>query len=110
MHRVFAYGTLLDPSRQKSLFGRRIPHLPAVLAGWKKVRCVGRYLGIVRARGARTEGGVLALTRAQLAAADLWEGVPESYARRRVRVASAGRVCLCWVYVPARLRPPERPL
>jgi len=101
MHRVFAYGTLIAPSHQKRLFGRRIPWAPAVLAGWKKVRCVGRYFGIVRERGSRTEGGLLLLTRAQLGVADRWERIPNFYRRRRVRVTSAGRSYPCWVYVPA---------
>jgi gamma-glutamylcyclotransferase (GGCT)/AIG2-like uncharacterized protein YtfP len=101
MHRVFAYGTLLAPSHQKRLFGRRVPGAPAVLQGWKKARCVGRYLGIVRDRGCRAEGCVLLLTQAELLAADRWEGVPELYRRRRIRVKSAGRSCPCWAYVPA---------
>src|ERR1035438_1292211 len=100
MHRVFAYGTLLAPSRQKRLFGRRIPLAPAVLTGWRKVRCVGRYPGIVRDPNSRTEGGVLLLTRAELAAADDWEGVPDLYRRRRIRVTSGGRSRACWAYVP----------
>jgi acyl-CoA thioesterase I len=110
MHRVFAYGTLLNSARQKSLFGRRIPHVPAVVAGWRKLVCVGPYYGIVRERGARTEGGVLELTRAELTAADDWEGVPSSYRRTRVRVAIAGRSCLCWAYVPAQGRRAGKPL
>ena len=101
MPRVFAYGTLLDPVHQRRLFGRRVSPAPAVLPGWKKVRCVGRYLGIVRDRGYRTKGGVLLLTRGELAAADRWEGVPEIYRRRRIRVESTGRGFACWVYVPA---------
>src|ERR1017187_3785282 len=101
MHRVFAYGTLLNLSHQRRLFGRRIPWAPAVLSGWRRKRCVGQYFGIVRERGSRTEGGVLLLTRPQLAAADLWEKTPDFYRRTRVRVTSAGRSLLCWVYVPA---------
>jgi hypothetical protein len=101
MHRVFAYGTLLVPSRQKLLFGRRIPRVPAVVAGWRKKRCVGRYFGIVRERGSRTKGGVLLLTRAELAAADRWEGAPTLYRRRRIRATCAGRTLACWAYVPA---------
>ncbi|HXQ81843.1 MAG TPA: gamma-glutamylcyclotransferase family protein [Opitutaceae bacterium] len=109
MHRVFAYGTLLARSHQRRLFGRRIPWEPAALAGWKKVRCVGRYFGIIRQGGSRTEGGVLLLTRAELAVADRWERIPNLYRRRRVRVISAGRSCACWVYVPVR-RPAGGPL
>jgi hypothetical protein len=101
MPRVFAYGTLLWPSRQKRLFGRTLSHSPAVLAGWAKERCVGRYYGIVRRAGARTEGGLLSLTSAELKAADLWERVPALYRRRRVCAQSAGRRIACWVYVPA---------
>lgn len=101
MHRVFAYGTLLWPSRQKRLFGRKLARLPAVLAGWRRERCVGRYYGIVRRAGAQTRGGLLSLTKSELSAADLWEGVPALYRPRRVRVESAGRRIACWVYVPA---------
>jgi gamma-glutamylcyclotransferase (GGCT)/AIG2-like uncharacterized protein YtfP len=104
MHRVFAYGTLLSPLRQRRLFGRLVPWKPAVLAGWRKVRCVGPYFGIVAERGARTEGGVLLLTGDELAGADRWERVPELYRRRRVRVRRAGRSVACWVYVPVRRR------
>jgi gamma-glutamylcyclotransferase (GGCT)/AIG2-like uncharacterized protein YtfP len=104
MHRVFAYGTLLSPVRQRRLFGRRIAWEPAVLAGWRRVRCVGRYLGIVADKGSRTDGGVLVLTGAQLARADKWEAVPSLYRRRRVRVSSAGRTLSCWAYVPVRRR------
>ncbi|HMD60994.1 MAG TPA: gamma-glutamylcyclotransferase family protein [Opitutaceae bacterium] len=101
-HRVFAYGTLLSPFRQKKLFGRLIPWAPAVLSGWRRKRCVGPYFGIVRDRGSRTEGGLLLLTREQFAAADRWERMPWLYRRRRVRVTSSGRRVVCWVYVPAR--------
>ncbi len=101
MHRVFAYGTLLWPSRQKKLFGRTLPRSPAVLAGWRRERCVGRHYGIIRRAGAKTGGGLLALTGKELMRADLWEGVPFLYRRRRVRVTSAGRSMACWVYVPA---------
>jgi len=104
MHRVFAYGTLLSPLRQKRLFGRRIPWEPAVLAGWRRARFLGRYFGIVADRASRTAGGVLVLTGGQLACADRWEGVPELYRRRRLRVASAGGSLVCWAYVPVRRR------
>lgn len=109
MHRVFAYGTLLSYQRQKRLFGRRIAWEPAVLLGWRRVRCVGRYFGIVTDRGSRTDGGVFLLTGSELAAADRWEGVPDLYRRRRVRVSSSGRRLACWAYVPVR-RPAGRKL
>jgi gamma-glutamylcyclotransferase (GGCT)/AIG2-like uncharacterized protein YtfP len=102
MHRVFAYGTLLAPSHQKRLFGRHLSWEPAVLTGWQRLRCVGRYYGIVRRPGAATIGGVLGLTRAQFAAADRWERIPRLYRRRRVRVKAGGRNLLCWVYVPTK--------
>jgi hypothetical protein len=101
MHKVFAYGTLLAVSHQKRLFGRRVPVAPAVLEGWRKARCVGPYFGIVRARGSRTPGGVLLLTRSELAAADRWEKIPDIYRRVRARALSSGRSLVCWVYVPA---------
>jgi len=102
MPRLFAYGTLLSAARQKRLFGRLVAAEPAALEGWRRARCVGRYFGIVRTRGARTRGGVLRLTRAELACADRWEGVPDLYRRRRVRVACAGGGRDCWAYVPVR--------
>ncbi|HEY1765753.1 MAG TPA: gamma-glutamylcyclotransferase family protein [Opitutaceae bacterium] len=100
-HRVFAYGTLLVPTHQRRLFGRLIAWAPAVLPGWRKLRCVGRYYGIVRRKGAETKGGVLMLTRTQFAIADRWERMPRLYRRRRVRATAAGRALACWVYVPS---------
>jgi len=112
--RVFAYGTLLEPARQRRLFGREVPAVPAILPGWRKSRCVGRYFGIRPGAGAATRGGLLQLSAAELKAADAWEKVPELYRRRRVRVRveaalvqAAAAVKLrtetvtCWTYVPA---------
>jgi gamma-glutamylcyclotransferase (GGCT)/AIG2-like uncharacterized protein YtfP len=100
--RVFAYGTLLEPARQRKLFGRRVPFVAAALSGWKKARCVGRYYGIVRCPGAFTSGGVLHLTRSELKAADEWEQVPRLYVRRRlsVRAKDAPTALRCWTYMP----------
>lgn len=100
-HRVFAYGTLLARSHQERLFGRPIAWKPAVLRGWLKLRCVGRYYGIIRRKGAETRGGVLRLSRAQFAAADRWERMPRLYTRRRVRATAQGQALVCWVYVPS---------
>jgi gamma-glutamylcyclotransferase (GGCT)/AIG2-like uncharacterized protein YtfP len=113
-HWVFAYGTLLEPARQRRLFGRDVPAAPAVLSGWLKSRCVGRYFGIRPRAGAVTRGGLLRLNSAEIKAADAWEMVPELYRRRRVRVRveaslpqliKEGRrrpaIVPCWVYVPA---------
>ena len=102
MHRVFAYGTLLAPSHQRRLFGRLITWERALLRGWKKLRCVGRYYGVVRRKGAQTKGGILVLSREQLAIADRWERIPRLYRRRRVRAAVEGRTLVCWVYVPSK--------
>lgn len=101
--RVFAYGTLLETARQKKLFGRRVPASAATLAGWSKSRCVGRYYGIVRSRGAATNGGILRVTRAELKLADRWEQAPKLYLRRRLRVRATDTAAMlrCWTYIPA---------
>jgi hypothetical protein len=101
--RVFAYGTLLEPGRQKKLFGRRVRPIAAILTGWSRVRCVGRYSGVVRRPGAVTQGGILCLTRPEIKVADRWEQVPHLYIRRRLSVGVKHRAgtLRCWTYVPA---------
>ncbi len=105
--RVFAYGTLLEPGRQKKLFGRRVHPVAATLAGWSKSRCVGRYYGIIRRPGAVTHGGILHLTRFEMTLADRWEQVPKLYVRRRLRMRAndSAATVRCWTYVPNAAEP-----
>jgi gamma-glutamylcyclotransferase (GGCT)/AIG2-like uncharacterized protein YtfP len=108
--RLFSYGTLRDADVQRSIFGRRLEASPDVLVGYRLVMIRVRDAPFVELSGAgmhrnleytgaqedRVEGEVLALTPAELRAADAYE--PEGYARRPVTLASGGAA---WLYVNA---------
>ncbi len=99
---LFAYGTLLDAKVQRQVFGREVGLVPGQLTGWRVRRQFvrGRYPGIVRAAGKTVMGGVLRVTAADLARADVYEDAPRLYQRQRVTVKVSSKAVRCWVYVP----------
>ncbi len=102
---LFAYGTLLDAKVQRRVFGREVDVMPARLTGWSVRQNLvrGRYPGIVRADGANATGGVLRITAAERALADVYEGAPQLYRRERVTARVGTKRVRCWVYVPTPL-------
>lgn len=109
---VFSYGTLRQPEVQASLFGGPVPTtqdavvahrlVPVRITDAAVIALSGSDLhtGLVASSGVgkgtdRVEGSVLALTGAQLAAADAYES---AYVRSSVPLAS-GRSA--WAYLPA---------
>lgn len=96
MEVVFCYGTLLDPEVQRRVIGRTIPSRPDRLPGYRKgVLDLGgaQYYIAVRDDQSEIEGGVIAVTAAELRRIDGYEG--EEYERARVTLASGTRA---WVY------------
>jgi gamma-glutamylcyclotransferase (GGCT)/AIG2-like uncharacterized protein YtfP len=105
--RLFAYGSLQHPAIQRWLFGRVLDSVPDRLIGarcdWVDdpdpdiLRLTGQR-GYPRLRRTDTdeavEGLCLALSDAELAGADRYEG--EAYRRERCRLASGHAA---WVYV-----------
>lgn len=81
MERLFVYGTLADPKVQMRVFGRVISGVPSVVEGYQ-TRIYIRYKMAIPAEG-RLEGLVLNVTDAELARADVYEGL----AYQRVRVS-----------------------
>lgn len=100
MHKLFAYGTLLDPAIQVKLFGKTLPDPEsAVLHGWEKYTHE-TYPFIMPKEGSSVHGKVLILDDAQLRIADQWEEVPREYIRRQVIVnGSTDEPETVWVYV-----------
>ncbi|HKB91487.1 MAG TPA: gamma-glutamylcyclotransferase family protein [Opitutaceae bacterium] len=96
---LFAYGALLEPERQKILFGRETPPEPATLLGWRKVLYADGYFGVLPTPGAETTGGLLTVTDTELAAADEWEDIPKLYRREETFVLIGSTCIACWVYV-----------
>ncbi|MEY4722580.1 MAG: hypothetical protein RLZZ324_93 [Candidatus Parcubacteria bacterium] len=97
MFKLFAYGTLNDPSVQERLFGRVITGAADTLDGYHtdSVTTDGEtYLAAVPRAGASIEGRVLDFTFGDLAAADAYEG--EEYDRVTVRLRSGVEA---WTYV-----------
>ena len=87
MHWIFSYGTLRQPEVQRELFGRTLEAEDDVLSGFRigmvaisnpeVVRLSGssEHPGLVRTDDAqdRVQGQALAVTGAELAAADVYE-------------------------------------
>jgi len=94
---LFAYGWLRKPNVQLEVFGRRIAGTGDVLAGWRPsvLKLPDRkYAAIVPDPKNEVRGQVLALTAAELRAADEYE--TEAYRRAAVGLKSGRRA---WVYV-----------
>ena len=94
--RLFAYGTLQKPEVQRAVFGRRVEGkrdtLPGYRLGWIEIGEGGattRYRNIVASGNADDEVGglVLAVSEAELADADAYEG-PTNYRRIEVNLKS----------------------
>jgi gamma-glutamylcyclotransferase (GGCT)/AIG2-like uncharacterized protein YtfP len=98
--RVFVYGSLLNPKRQREVVGRELPMLPARLPGYERGR--GRYFYIVARPGAETLGAILLdLDARDISALDRYEEVPDLYKREAVTVMTAGNGRItCWCYMP----------
>ncbi|WP_188656729.1 gamma-glutamylcyclotransferase family protein [Sphingomonas metalli] len=106
---LFSYGTLQDPSVQIATFGRLLTGQRDALAGWRiatvQIRDpdvlatsgMAEHLALVPdAEAPAVHGAVFLLTRAELAAADVYES--EHYRREWIRLVSGRHA---WVYVKA---------
>jgi gamma-glutamylcyclotransferase (GGCT)/AIG2-like uncharacterized protein YtfP len=100
MEKVFIYGSLQEPALQRELFGRNIPvKFKAVLKDFAR-KNDGKYPYVIPSAGDRVEGYVILLKVSEIAIADRWEEIPESYMRRRVKVeVKPGNSMEVWVYV-----------
>jgi len=82
-YRLFAYGTLLDPTIQRNIIGREVTATPATLPGFvrREVNLGGvTYPRIEPEADAFVEGAVLeGITEVELARVDGYEG--DDYAR-----------------------------
>jgi len=108
LHRIFSFGTLLDPAVQRHVFGREIPVATDRLLGHRFVEVpiddpavvaasgLAVHRGLARADGGSVPGGVLTVDDAELSAADAYEVA--AYSRRRVSTVGHGTV---WAYVDA---------
>jgi gamma-glutamylcyclotransferase (GGCT)/AIG2-like uncharacterized protein YtfP len=98
--RVFVYGSLLDPKRQRKVAGRELRTLPARLPGFERRRT--RHFYIVPKPGAETAGAILLdLDARDLSALDRYEEVPVLYTREIVTVHTPGQGRIaCWCYLP----------
>ena len=101
---LFAYGTLQKPEVQRAVFGRRVEGEPDALPGyrldWIEIREAGattRYRNIVASGNADDDvaGLVLAVSEAELAMADAYEG-PTNYRRIPVDLKS-GRQAFVYI-------------
>ncbi|MGF7146920.1 gamma-glutamylcyclotransferase (GGCT)/AIG2-like uncharacterized protein YtfP [Sphingomonas zeicaulis] len=100
--RLFAYGTLRDPAVQQRLFGRGLEGDPDALSGYVPgTILIGGTTYPILHRGNADDcvpGIALAMTAAELHAADAYEGA--DYARITVTLESGRRA---FVYVSAGL-------
>ena len=107
MHWIFSYGTLRQPEVQRELFGRTLEAEDDVLTGFRigmvaisnpeVVRLSGssEHPGLVRSDDAdRVQGQALAVTAAELAAADAYEAA--DYYRAPVTLES-GRTAFVYL-------------
>ncbi len=96
MEKLFVYGTLTAPARQRAIIGRAAASAPAALDGYHKdeIRLGLHTYPIARPRaGARLEGLVLEVTEAELALFDRYE--TDAYRRVRVTLADGAEA---WLY------------
>jgi gamma-glutamylcyclotransferase (GGCT)/AIG2-like uncharacterized protein YtfP len=100
--RVFVYGSLLNPRRQREVVGREPRMLAGRLQGYERGRGRGRYFYIVARPGAETTGAILlGLDARELSALDRYEEVPDLYTREVVTVTTDGNGRItCWCYKP----------
>jgi gamma-glutamylcyclotransferase (GGCT)/AIG2-like uncharacterized protein YtfP len=98
--RIFCYGTLMLPPVLKTVLGRRLPAVDAVLED-HAARCLhgAWFPGLRPQRGARTAGRLYeGVTPGDLRRLDRYEG--DLYRRRRVRVhVTDERQVTAWCYV-----------
>jgi hypothetical protein len=105
---LFSFGTLQDPAVQRSVFGRELPGAADVLRGFKLGVLTITDPEVIRLSGLsehpllmpspdpadEVRGQVLAITAADLAAADEYE--VDDYARTEVTLGSG---TTAWVYL-----------
>lgn len=95
-HRLFAYGTLLDPHVQRAVFGRTIEGAPDRLHGFRKTLlqdCGDSFPNLVADPQGHVDGRLLEISSEDLRRADLYEG--DLYVRHKVTLASGNSA---WVY------------
>ena len=110
MEYLFSYGTLREAKVQQEVFGHAVPGTPDAVVGFRLVDVTITDARAIAISGRAThtiidpspddadqvEGQVLALTAADLAAADAYEDA--AYKRAKARLRSGGEA---WVYVRA---------
>jgi hypothetical protein len=114
-HRLFSYGTLLQPEVQRAVFGRLVMTTPDALPGYRLewVRITDPAViatsgsdrhPILRlgASGDSVDGGYLEIDDAELVRADDYE--VDDYARVSVTLASG---TTAWVYIDAAAQSPS---
>ncbi|MCW5891583.1 MAG: gamma-glutamylcyclotransferase [bacterium] len=100
--RLFVYGTLRDPARQRAVAGRTFPARPATLRGFRRVDPLGGYPYLLDDAGGIVDGLVLGeIDAASLRRLDCYEDEGRLYVRRAVTVAADGVELACDVYVGA---------
>lgn len=95
-HRVFAYGTLLNPEVQEAVIGRRADGPPDRLAGFAKSSLQDgpdSFANLTPDPDGRVAGKVIEVTQHELARIDMYEG--DLYVRRRVTLESGAEA---WAY------------
>ena len=109
-NRLFAYGTLRDPARVRTLLGRGCRTIAASLKNFALRR--GRWPYLVPVEGGAVDGDVLLdLGAADFARLDEYEATrPTLLAGKRRKlytrgvievIASDGRLLRCWIYLPS---------
>ena len=85
---LFAYGTLMWPEVMEALLGRRPEGIPAVLAGYRRLRLKAKHYPVmVAASGAAVEGTLYTgLSEKDFEVLDAFEG--EEYDRETVSLGS----------------------
>lgn len=108
--RLFVYGTLIDPTCQRTVTGRIFPARPARLHGWRRVEPVTHgYPHLLRDPTTTTDGVVLdGIDAAAWRALDDYEDEGTLYRRLSVQVSAGNDVLTCEVYVAHRIPPDWR--
>ena len=98
-HRVYAYGTLQEPSIFRQIVGRAVPGSPATLEGYARFAIRGRvYPAIIEQAGARVSGLLYTeLDAGELDLLDTYEGA--LYERREVAVLTRDEATSAFTYV-----------
>ena len=97
-HRLFSYGTLLDPEIQKVLFGFCCTYKDAQLSGWSLCSSEEGYLFIKPDPSGTVSGRIIEIDTAALHMADQWEEVPLYMRESVVVTVEDGTRLEAWAY------------